>query len=305
MRTKSLLPSVFLFLISSCWLSSEAQDAPTGTRMLSQPALSAEHVAFAYDGDLWVANRDGSNPRRLTSHEGVENSPRFSPDGQTIAFSAEYDGNTDVFTIPVSGGSPTRLTFHPSDDLVENFTPDGSAVLFSSPRNVFTTRYRKLYTVSVNGGFPTELPIPNGLRASYSPDGKKIAYIPIAERFQQWKNYRGGTCSRVWVYDVADHSVVMVPQPDGRCNDTDPVFVGDVVYFRSDRNGEFNLYSFNQQSKEVKQHTDYQDFHIERITESSDAVIYEQAGYLHVFDPAKATVSRSTCMPKPRRQRSL
>lgn len=108
MRTKSLLPSVFLFLISSCWLSSEAQDAPTGTRMLSQPALSAEHVAFAYDGDLWVANRDGSNPRRLTSHEGVENSPRFSPDGQTIAFSAEYDGNTDVFTIPVSGGSPTE-----------------------------------------------------------------------------------------------------------------------------------------------------------------------------------------------------
>ncbi len=291
MRTRSIPFSVLLIVCG--WLPAiQAQDDSVGARMMSQPAVSAEHIAFTYGRDLWVAGRDGSNPRRLTSHEGIEASPQFSPEGSMIAFSAEYDGNTDVYIMPANGGSPKRLTFHPSDDQVEGFTPDGSAVLFSSPRNVFTGRYRKLYTVSIEGGFPAELPIPNGLRASYSPDGKKIAYIPIAERFQQWKNYRGGTCSRVWIYDVADHSVVIVPQPEGRCNDTDPVFIGDTVYFRSDRDGEFNLYSFDQGSKEVKRHTDYQDFHIERLAESADAIIFEQAGYLHLFNPADETVAQ-------------
>ena len=266
-----------------------AQEKPLGTRMLSQPAVSAKHIAFAYDRDLWVADRDGSNPRRLTSHEGTEVSPRFSPDGNWIAFTGQY--NTDVYLIPVSGGSPTRLTYHPAADSVEGFTPDGASVLFSSARNVFTRRYQKLYTVSIEGGFPTELPIPNGLRASYSADGKKIAYIPIAERFQTWKNYRGGTCSRVWIYDVADHSVVMVPQPEGRCNDTDPVFIGDTVYFRSDRDGEFNLYSFQQDSKEVKRLTEYEDFHIERLTESADSIIFEQAGLLHIYQPESGALT--------------
>jgi tricorn protease len=296
-RDIAMIPKAFFLFVLACsagnaGVTVAVQPENSGTRMVSQPAISAQHVAFVYDGDLWIADRDGSHPRRLTSHEGVEASPRFSPDGSMLAFSAEYDGNTDVFIIPVGGGAPKRLTYHPADDLVEAFTPDGSAVLFSSPRNVFTGRYRKLYTVSTDGGFPTELPIPNGLRASYSPDGKKIAYIPIAERFQEWKNYRGGTCSRVWIYDVADHSVVMVPQPEGRCNDTDPVFIGDKVYFRSDRNGEFNLFSFDPASGDIRQYTDYQDFHIEKITGSADQIIFEQAGYLHLFDPATSIVSQ-------------
>ena len=269
-----------------------AKQETAGTRMMSQPAVSADHIAFSYDRDLWIADRDGAHPRRLTSHEGTEVSPRFSPDGKWIAFTGEYDGNRDVYLISTGGGSPKRLTWHPASDLVEGFTPDGSAVLFSSPRNVFTRRYNRLYTVSVEGGFPDELPIPNGLRASYSADGSKIAYIPIAERFQQWKNYRGGTCSRVWIYDVADHSVVMVPQPEGRCNDTDPVFIGNTVYFRSDRDGEFNLYSFDQETSQVNRHSEFDDFHIERLTESADAIIFEQAGYLHLFDPESSAVTQ-------------
>lgn len=262
------------------------------TRMLEQPAVSDKHVAFVYDGDLWIANRDGSSPRRLTSHEGDEGGPRFSPDGNTIAFSAQYDGNLDVYSVSVNGGSPKRLTYHPDPDFVEGFTPDGKSVLFSSMRNVFTRRYRKLFTISLEGGFPTELPIPNGLRASYSADGKKIAYIPIGERFNQWKNYRGGTCSRIWIYDTADHSVQQVRQPEGRCNDTDPVFVGDKVYFRSDRNGEFNLYSFDPATEAIEQLTKYDDFPIIRLTESSDSIIYEQAGYLHLFNPVSGKPSR-------------
>ena len=256
------------------------------TRMVSHGAVSQSNIAFVYDGDLWIAGIDGSNPHRLTSHEGVETNPRFSPDGKRIAFSAQYDGNTDVYLMPISGGAPTRLTYHPAADNVEGFTPDGSAVLFSTSRNVFTRRYHRLYTVSTQGGFPQPLPIPNGLRASYSNDGSKIAYIPIAERFNQWKNYRGGTCSRIWIFDNNDHSVQPIPQPEGRCNDTDPVFVGGLVYFRSDRNGEFNLYSFDPNTGGIRQWTDYQDFPINRITESADSIIFEQAGLLHLFRPA-------------------
>ncbi|MFN7574793.1 MAG: PDZ domain-containing protein [Planctomycetota bacterium] len=274
--------------IAALWMAGErlvAQD-PQNTRMLESPAVSARQIAFSYDGDLWVADRDGGNPRRLTRHPGNETSPRFSPDGMSLAFSAEYDGNVDVYLVAVSGGSPQRLTYHPDADVVEGFTPDGKAVLFSSGRNSFTSRYRQLFTVPVTGGWESQLPVPNGLRASYSADGRKLAYIPIPERFQQWKNYRGGTCSRVWIYDVADHSVVMVPQPEGRCNDTNPVFIGDRVYFRSDRNGEFNLFSFEPGTKEVKQWTNFGEFPVQDLSGCADAIILEQAGYLHLFDPA-------------------
>lgn len=262
---------------------------PQNTRMMEHPAVSSKHIAFSYDGDLWVAERSGANPRRLTSHEGIETTPRFSPDGQTIAFTGEYDGNIDVYTVSIQGGPPKRITYHPDPDQVDGFTPDGSAILFSSSRNVFTSRYRQLFTVPVAGGFETQLPIPNGLRGSYSSDGKKIAYVPIPERFQQWKNYRGGTVARVWIYDVQDHSIQMVPQPEGRCNDTNPIFVGSKVYFRSDRNGEFNLFSFDPSNNEVKQLTNFGDFPINNLSGSSDSIIFEQAGYLHLFDPQANT----------------
>lgn len=287
--------------LAACWaalmalpvtLPGARADDPPATRMLEHPAISQNHVAFVHGGDLWVAGRDGSFPRRLTTHPGNETAPRFSPDGRSIAFSGEYDGNVDVYTVPVTGGAPQRLTWHPDADLVEAFTPDGSAVLFSSARNSFTTRYRQLFTVPLAGGLETQLPIPNGLRASWSADGKKIAYIPIAERFQQWKNYRGGTCSRIWIYDVADHSVQMVPQPEGRCNDTHPVFAGDSLVFRSDRNGEFNLFVFDQSTREVRQLTGFSDFPVNSLSATSDAVIFEQAGYLHLFDPATGGVRK-------------
>ncbi len=290
MQHRSLLPALILVLptIAAPTLAVDFQD----TRLLSQPAVSDHHVAFAYAGDLWLSGRDGTAVRRLTSHEGDENSPRFSPDGATLAFSAEYDGNVDVYVMPISGGAPTRLTYHPSVDVVQGFTPDGSAVLFASPRNVFTGRYLQLFTVPVGGGFPTQLAIPNGLRASYSPDGAKIAYIPIPEAFQQWKNYRGGTTSRIWIYDVRDRSVRQVPQPVGRCNDTDPVWIGGAVWFRSDRSGEFNLFSFDTANGKVDQHTRFDDFPLERLSGSHDTLIFEQAGYLHLFDPGTKTAKR-------------
>src|SRR5947208_959886 len=184
------------------------------TRLLSQPAVSGKHIAFVYADDLWIADLDGKNVRRLTSDIGVESHPVFSPDGKTLAFSAQYDGNTDVYTLPIEGGQPKRLTWHPGADIVRGFTPDGKAVVFSSPRHVFTGRYTQLFTVPLTGGMPDQLPMPNGVQASFSPDGERIAYTPLGDRSQQWKHYRGGTASRIWVIRKSDSSVAQIPQPD-------------------------------------------------------------------------------------------
>jgi len=257
-----------------------------GTLMLAQPAVSADRLAFAYAGDLWTAALDGTGAKRLTSHIGTEFNPRFSPDGQWVAFSGQYDGNTDVFIVPAEGGVPERLTWHPSTDIVQSFTPDGSGVLFASGRNAYTGRHQQLFTVSTDGGHPEQLPIPHAFKATYSPDGSKIAYTPLYEAFTQWKNYRGGTATRIWIYDVADHSVVQVPQPATRSNDTDPMWIGDHVYFRSDRDGEFNLYSFDPSSDRVAQLTRHGDFPVLSATAGDGRIAYEQAGRLHLLDPA-------------------
>jgi tricorn protease len=256
------------------------------TLLVAQPAVSATRIAFAYAGDLWISGRDGSNPRRLTSHVGTEFNPRFSPDGQWVAFSGEYDGNTDVFVVPADGGEPRRLTWHPSADLVQAFSPDGSAVLFASGRNSHTGRHQQLFTVSTDGGHPDQLPIPHAFKATYSPDGSRIAYTPLYEPFSQWKNYRGGTATRIWLYDVDDHSVQEIPQPAGRSNDTDPMWIGENVYFRSDRDGEFNLYSFSPASEQVSRLTNHEDFPVLNASAGAGQIAYEQAGRLHVLDPA-------------------
>src|SRR3989442_8403554 len=235
-----------------CAISAFAVDIHD-TRLLTDPAVSADHIAFAYANDLWVANLDGTNVRRLTSHPGIESGPRFSPDGSMIAFTGRYEGNVDVYVVPTAGGVPKRLTWHPLNDVVLGFTPDGSSVLFSSPREVYTRRFTQLFTVPVNGGMVTKLPIPNAAKATYSPDGKKIVYQPIGDAFIEWKHYRGGQVARLMLFDVATNAAEQIPQPATRSNDTDPMWIGDKVYFRSDRSGEFNLYSYDPATSQVTQ----------------------------------------------------
>ncbi len=262
----------------------------TDTRLLEQPALSGTHVAFVYAGDLWVARHDGSDVRRLTTDVGVETNPAFSPDGRRIAFSAQYEGNTDVYVVPVEGGVPTRLTWHPGADSVQAFTTDGAAVLFTSGRSVFTGRYSQLFKVPLTGGMPELVPIPNVAEAVEGPGGR-IAYNPIAGRYQQWKQYRGGTVSRIWIYDPTGKELEKIPQPSTRSNDTDPMWIGNTVYFRSDRSGEFNIFAYDPRSKAVRQITRYDDFPILSASAGGGKIAFEQAGYLHVYDPA---TSRST-----------
>jgi tricorn protease len=273
-----------------------AQPSLTDTRLLAQPALSATHVAFTYAGDLWSAKLDGSDVRRLTTADGDEQNPVFSPDGKWIAFSANYDGNTDVYVIAVTGGEPKRLTWHPGGDAVQGFTPDGKSVLFTSGRESFTGNLIQLYTVPVDGGSEVRLPIPSAARASWSPDGKHIAYNPIAPRFEEWKHYRGGTASTIWIYDVASYAVEKIPQPTGRCNDVDAQWIGNTIYFRSDRDGEFNIYSYDSRTKRVSALTKHADFPVlyASADNGSGKIVYEQAGYLRMIDAGGGSARKLT-----------
>jgi tricorn protease len=292
MKLRLLVATVFLCLIGGGISRLGADPSVTDTRLLAQPAVSATHIAFTYANDLWVANRDGSNVRRLTTDDGVESNPAFSPDGKLLAFSAQYEGNTDVYVVPVEGGVPVRLTWHPGPDIVQDFTRDGQAVLFTSGRNSYTTRYTQLFTVPVAGGMETQLPIPNAAQARYSPDGKFIVYNPIGQAFQQWKRYRGGQVSQLWIYNTADHGIEKIPQPATRSNDVDPMWIGNRIFFRSDRDGEFNLYAYDRQTKQVKAATSHADFPIIQANAGGGAILYEQAGWLHLFDPQANRATR-------------
>jgi tricorn protease len=262
------------------------------TRLLSQPAVSASHIAFCYADDLWVCDLDGRNVRRLTSDVGMEHSPVFSPDGRTLAFTGQYEGNADVYIIPVEGGQPTRLTWHPGPDVVRGWTPDSSAVLFSSNRSVSNNRHQQLFTVPVAGGMPTQLPIPSATEASLSPDGSRIAYTPLSDATRQWKHYRGGTHGRIWVLKLDDLAVEQVEQPKDRCNDNCPRWMDNTVYFRSDRNGEYNLFGYDVEGKELKQLTRFADFPVMGIAAGGGNVVFEQAGYLHRYDKSTGRTTR-------------
>ncbi len=265
---------------------------PTDTRMMAQPTVSSTQIAFVYAEDLWIANKDGSNPKRLTVDEGLEFNPVFSPDGKMIAFSAQYDGNTDVYIIPSEGGVPTRLTWHPYPDIVRGFTPDGNSVLFASQRATFTGRFLQLFTIPITGGLPVQLEIPSGYWGTYSPDGKQLAYNPLPDAFNQWKNYRGGMISVIWIYTFADHNTIKIPQPSGGCNDVNPMWIGNNIYFRSDRNGEFNLFSYNTGTKKVEQLTSFADFPILNASAGNGTIAFEQAGYIHTYVPGETNSKR-------------
>ena len=287
MRVRALLLSV-LVLTALPLLAVDIHD----TRLLSDPAVSGDRIAFAYANDIWVANLDGTGVRRLTSHPGIESGPRFSPDGKWIAFTGRYEGNTDVYVVPSEGGVPKRLTWHPRNDVALGFTPDGANVLFTSPREVYTGRYVQLFTVPVGGGMATKLPIPHAAKAIYSSDGKKIVYVPLGDAFNEWKHYRGGQVSNLVIFDTATYATEHVPQPAGRCNDTDPMWLDGRIYFRSDRDGEFNIYSYDPGSKKITRLTNHTDFPVVNASAGGGKVIYEQAGYIHLLDPKTASDNR-------------
>jgi tricorn protease len=254
-------------------------------RLLRQPTVSADSVAFVYANDIWVVPRTGGEARRLTTFEGAETDPVFSPDGKYIAFTGQYDGNTDVFVVPTIGGEPKRLTYHPYPDSARGWTPDGKRVIFASGRTSVPIPFARLWSVSVEGGQPEPLPMSMADRGVYSPDGRRMAYVRLGGEFDVWRHYRGGATTEIWLLNIADYSLEKVPRVDN-CNDAFPAWIGNKVYFISDRNHTFNLFSYDTTSKEVKQLTSHDDYDIRCASGGAGVIVYEQAGWLYIFDPA-------------------
>jgi tricorn protease len=292
MNVRELICGVLLCLISAAVASGQ------GTRLLRHPTVSRDSVAFEYAGDLWVVGRSGGQARRLTSTQGVEIDPYFSPDGSQIAFTATVAGNTDVYVVATAGGDPKRLTYHPAVDRVRGWTPDGRSVIFASGRDTAPQQsYVRLWKLSVDGGLPEPLPMPRSFSASYSADGRRIAYEEFPTVFfpdwyetSFWRHYRGGRTHPISVMNLSDYSVEKLPWENS--NDTTPMWIGNTIYFLSDRNFTTNLFAYNTATKQVKQLTHHDDFDIMTASAGADAIVYEQAGYIYLVDAASGKAQR-------------
>ncbi|MBI1797079.1 MAG: PD40 domain-containing protein [Candidatus Eisenbacteria bacterium] len=254
------------------------------TRMLRSPTVTANAIAFAYAQNIWIVDRAGGAARRLTSFQGQASNPHFSPDGKWIAFTGEYAGNFDVYVVAASGGEPRRLTWHPGPDDVQGWTPDGLSVVFTSSRATWapgpTPRF---WTVPATGGPEEPLPLPRAYQGRISPDGARIAYRMNNSWDEERRNYRGGQNRPIWITDVKTFETVTPPWDGSK--DMDPAWLGETVYFISDRDGVANVWSFDTRSKTLTQETRFTDFDVKRLDTGAGAVVFEQAGVIHELDP--------------------
>tara|TARA_E500000318_G_C3568384_1_gene216716 strand:+ start:3679 stop:6957 length:3279 start_codon:yes stop_codon:yes gene_type:complete len=274
MRKKYLLGIALLAMVQLM--------AQEGTLLLREPTLTNNAVAFVYANDLWKAPLTGGTAQRLTSGLGNESDPKFSKDGQWIAFTAEYDGNSDVYVIPASGGTPKRITFHPSMDEVQGWTPEGN-ILFRSTRNARPTMTSQFFTVSPKGGLPQALEIPRGAYGNISADGSHIAYTPITSWDPEWRNYRGGQAMPIWIVDLSTYELTTTPQLDQERH-LYPVWSGDKVYYLSERDYTSNIWSFDINTKTEEQITFHKKFDVKNLDAFGDQLVYEQGGQLHLLD---------------------
>ena len=271
---------IFLVIVAVCASLFAQTDAPT---LFRQPTINKTAIVFSYAGDLWTVARSGGDAKRLTTGVGAERDPYFSPDGKMIAFTGEYDGNTDVYVIPAGGGVPKRLTYHPALDEVSGWSPDGKSVMFASTRNS-SSNYSRLFTMPVDGsGLPNEIPLPMANRGWLSPDGNYIAYEPFSQWQEDWKHYKGGQTQPIWIAKLADSTVEKVPRENS--NDKCPMWIGDKVYFLSDRNnGVVSLFSFDTKSKNVEQIVDNKGLDIKYASAGAGAIVYEQFGTIYTLE---------------------
>jgi tricorn protease len=276
-----------LAVLLGLWQAPFALGAGEAPLLVQRPAAGRDRIAFVYAGDLWTVGRDGGEAKRLTSGVGLETDPVFSPDGSRLAFTGEYEGNLDVYVVPADGGVPKRLTNHPGIDMAVGWTPDGKKVLFRSDRASYS-RFNRLFTVAVEGGFPEELPLPMGEEGAFSPDGTRLAYVPFWNRrsapgaYISWKHYRGGKASPIWIANLADSHVEKVPRKDS--NDFNPMWVGKRVYFLSDRNGPVTLFAYEPGAQEVTPVLDTNGDDILSASAGPDYIAYETLGALNTFD---------------------
>ncbi len=271
--------AVAIFVAFALPLSASAQ----GTRLLRDPDVGPEQIAFVHANDIWLVDTDGGEARRLTSAEGAETDPAFSPDGRWIAFTGQYGGDTDVYVVPAEGGQPTRLTWHPSADVVQGWTPDGQ-VVFQSSRMGQPTKLWRFFTVGLEGGLPEPLAVPQAYQGEMSADGAWIAYQEIGLWDPGWRNYRGGQAQPVSVVSTATWERTTPPWEGER--QLAPVWLDGVVYYLSERDWASNVWSWDPRTGEETQHTRHADFDVQSLGAGWGTVVYEQGGYLHELDPA-------------------
>ena len=270
--------------------------APPGrgqTRLLRFPDVHGNKVVFTYGGDLWLASTSGGLATRLTAHPGLEVFGKFSPDGKWIAFTGQYDGDEQVYVIPVTGGIPKQLTYYPTrgpltprwgyDDQVYGWTPDGKSVLFRSLRDHFDLGDNQLYTVSVEGGMPKTLPMPYSGAGDFSPDGNKVVYSPLFRDFRTWKRYSGGWAQQLYIFDLKTHAAEKIT--DDPRSHRDPMWVRDKIYYASDKDDTLNLYVYDPATKQTEQVTHSKKWDLRwPSTDHQSLIVYEMGGELHVLD---------------------
>ncbi|MGA8151422.1 MAG: PDZ domain-containing protein [Terriglobales bacterium] len=283
----------FVFAMVCSSLVSQGQQMPEG-RLMRFPDIYKDKIAFMYGGDLWLASSSGGVARRITSDRGRELFPKFSPDGNWLAFTGQYDGNFNVYVMPAEGGQPKQLTFYqggpPLNDRmginneVVTWTPDSKRIVFLSRRDAWNGWTKRAFSVSIEGGLPDPLPMDQGGLTSFSPDGTKVAYNVIFRNFRTWKRYTGGLAQSISIYDLKNNTIADVPHTDW--TDTFPMWYGNTIFFTSDRGTEhrLNLYSYDLSSKQIDQLTHFTDFDVMWPSLGPDAIIFENGGYLYSFD---------------------
>ncbi|NLO67364.1 MAG: protease [Bacteroidales bacterium] len=293
---RKLLFSIFLVLLT---LNLQSQEE---ARLLRFPAIHGDQVVFSYGGDLYSATWPGSTARKLTSHDGFEIFPKFSPDGKTIAFTAQYDGNTEVFTIPSSGGVPERLTHTATlsrddigdrmgpNNIVMGWTPDGKEVVYRSRKQTFNDFKGQLFKVSASGGLSEELPFSVAGFNSYSPDGKKLAYNRVFREFRTWKYYQGGMADDVWIFDFTTGKSENIT--NNPAQDIFPMWAENKIYFLSDRDRTMNLFCYDIPTREISKVTNFKEFDIKFPSLGNERIIFENGGFLYTFNLADGKLDK-------------
>ncbi len=272
------------------------------TRLMRFPAIHGNQVIFTYAGDLYTVDRTGGIARKLTSDEnGYEMFARFSPDGKNIAFTGQYDGNTEVYLMPAEGGIPKRLTYTATlgrDDISDRMGPnnivmtwkDDENIVFRSRKQTFNDFKGQLFLASINGGMAQELPLPCGGFCSYSPDKSKLAYNRVFREFRTWKYYKGGMADDIWIYDFKTRQTEQVTR--NIFQDMFPMWSGDKIYFLSERERPTNLYCYDLKTKETKKVTDFKEFDIKFPSLGDNAIVFENGGYIYTFDLSVQTAQK-------------
>jgi tricorn protease len=291
MQLRGPLLQILSFFLLWPWAAANAAD-DSETRLLRQPALSKDHLAFVYGGDIWISDRDGQHPIRLTAHPASEFSPHFSPDGRWIAFSANYDNNTDVYVVSTDGGQPRRLTWHPAADVVTGWSPDGKRVLFTSNREVANSRSGQLYEVALTGGYEKKVMKAVAVEGTWSSDGKRLAYRPYIMAYagiSGWRQHRGGDTPPIWIIDPAGKQLEKIPHVNA--SDSNPMWIGDDVAFISDRNdGAANLYLYDAHTHAVRQLTHEAPWDVRNAGVYDHSIVYEVGGQLKTLDVSSGQI---------------